>query len=267
MPEGDTLYRSAAVLAKALTGRSITRVRAELAAFVGAELEGRVFAKVEARGKHLLMHLDDGRTIASHLGMHGSWHIYRHGERWKARASDMRLVIETDVFVAVVFRTIHVRLLKPGAVERDKQISSLGPDLMTDAFDAELAVDRLAARSTTPIGVALLDQRALAGIGNVWKNEVMFQCRANPFRAVGAFTRGELRAMVDRAQADMRTTRVREERVTRHALTGPKRWVYGRAGQPCLVCGTRIATYRQGLDGRTTYYCRVCQRVGPQEDD
>jgi endonuclease-8 len=262
MPEGDTLFRIATTLGKALAAKVMTRFTSPLPALSEAGLDGRTITRVEARGKNLLIHFDDGRALHSHLRMTGSWHIYRPGERWQKPERAARVVLETADFVAVCFDAPVVELLAAGGVERHEGLRRLGPDLLASEFDAGEARRRLRERGDLAIGDALLAQSALAGIGNVYKSEVLFLCRTDPFVLVSALDDATLDGLVAKARELMAKNLEGLPRRTRAALAGPRVWVYGRGGQPCLTCGTLVRVRRQGMAGRTTYYCPRCQGTG-----
>jgi endonuclease-8 len=274
MPEGDTIYRSARTLKAALAGRTITGFRTVLAhlARVDADtpLTGRTVDDVVSRGKHILMHFSGDLILRTHMRMHGTWHLYRPGERWKQPGRDMRIVIATDAFEAVGFRVPVAEFRTAATLERDDVIQSLGPDLLDDDADLDEAVARLRALGQTPLGDALLDQRAVAGIGNVFKSEVCFAARLSPLCAVGSLDVATLRRVLEIARHQLRAN-VLDARTAAIAMWNGRRrttglahpeqalWVYGRAGQPCRKCATRIALVKQGPDARLTYYCPTCQ--------
>lgn len=261
MPEGDTIFRAAAVLEKALAGKTVTAWRSPLPGFVDAGLDGQGITRVEARGKNLLIHFADGRAIRTHLRMTGSWHLYRAGERWQRPERQAALVLEAGELVAVCFNAPVVELLRPGGAARHAELRALGPDLLKDDFDAEEAKRRLRARGDQTIGDALMVQAALAGIGNVYKSEVLFLLKTSPFTRVDALPDAAIDALVAKAQELMRQNLDGKPRTTRHALTGGRYWVYGRSGMPCHRCHALIEMRRQGLAGRSTYFCPVCQRA------
>jgi endonuclease-8 len=272
MPEGDTLFRTAAGLRPYLVGRAVTQATVrEPGAGAGAKVDrvvGSEVTAVEAMGKNLLLRFANGLELRTHLGMHGSWHRYRPGERWRRPAARARLVIEVEGSVAVCFDAPTVELFEQRAEPLHPALAALGPDLLADGFDAAEAVRRLRdpARRAIPIGEALLDQRALAGIGNVYKSEVLFIERVSPFVAGAALDDGALERVIATARrlllANAVAPRGGAERVTtggsRHA-DGPL-WVYGRTGRPCRRCGTPIRSTFQGADlPRRTYWCPRCQ--------
>jgi endonuclease VIII len=259
VPEGDTIFRAAAVLHKALAGKTVTQCTSPLAGFADAKLEGQGIVNVEAQGKNLLIHFTDGRSIRTHLRMTGSWHLYRKGERWQRPERQSRLALEAGDLVAVCFNAPVVELLRPGGAARHKQLLALGPDLLKSDFDPEEAKRRMRERGDRPIGDVVMVQAALAGIGNVYKSEVLFLLKINPFVAVDTLSDAALDSLLAKAGELMAQNLEGEKRTTRRALDGGRVWVYGRSGMPCYRCRTLIRMRRQGLAGRSTYYCPVCQ--------
>lgn len=259
MPEGDTLFRTAVTLRRALAGREVTGFRSPLSAFIDVELIGRTVTDVEARGKNLLIHFDDGRALYSHLRMTGSWHIYRPGEPWQKPERRARAVIETEAYVAICFNAPVVELLTENGVRRHHNLERLGPDLLKDPFDYNDALQRLRGRDLSPIGEAVMRQDTIAGIGNIWKSEMLFICRMDPFALVHDYKDRDLKILMEKAREYMKRNLDGNARTTRYALDGGKHWVYNRSGMPCLKCGTTIRMRRQGYDGRSTYWCTECQ--------
>ena len=267
MPEGDTIFRAAAGLRKALAGNVVTGFRSDVPAVVAraGAVVGRTVGAIDPYGKHLLMRFTaDGAAdlvLHSHMQMEGSWHVYRPGERWSRAHSRARAVIETANFVAPCFDAPTVELLTERELARHQWIRSLGPDAMAEDFDEDAALRRLRARADAPIGVALMDQRAFAGVGNVYKSEVLFIQRISPFTAVGTLTDAALRGLIAESRVQLRLNRTGAwPRTTRpRARRGQELWVYDRAGRACRACGTRVALRRQGDAGRATYYCPSCQ--------
>lgn len=255
MPEGDTIHRAARTLEKAVGGKAITK-----ATIAGEDLAGRVIDRVEARGKHLLVRFDDGRTLHTHMQMDGSWHIYRPGEKWQRPAFAARAVIETADWIAVCFDAPLVELVH-GTPDL---VRALGPDLLAESFDADAALARLREQSELPIGEAIMRQRLVAGIGNVYKSECLFLERVDPFVRTGDLGDDVLRAILGRARTLMRQNLSGRSRTTRRRLRGSRVWVYGRSGRACFECGEAIRMRRQGDAGRSTYYCPQCQRVSPR---
>jgi endonuclease-8 len=252
MPEGDTIHRAANRLAAALDGHAVVRVETPRSP-VRPPRPGTGIERVEARGKHLLIHFDGGRVLRTHMGMPGSWHLYRSGERWRKPAHQARAVIEVDGWVAVCFSAPTIEWLG-GA---DERLAHLGPDLCRDDVDLDEAARRLATipDPRTEIAVALLDQRVAAGIGNVYKSETLFACGVDPFVRVSELdpaTRDRLVTVASRLlRANLGTAR---RQTVRGGLA-----VYGRTGRPCRRCGTPIQSRRQGEQARMTYWCPTCQ--------
>jgi endonuclease VIII len=265
MPEGDTIFRTAEVLRSALLDRQVTRAMAQARPGLRrvpdlSVLVGSTVSSVEARGKHVLIGFDNGLTLRSHLRMSGSWHRYRPGERWRRPAHEASAIVETAESVAVAFNTPVVELLTDADLRRSRALLELGPDLLSRAFDADEAMRRLRDRNDEELGNALLDQRAVAGIGNVYKSEVPFLERMNPWAKVGAFEDAELEAALRTAKRLLETNTRGGARVTTGMATrGQELWVYGRAGRPCRRCGTTIRSGRQGDLARLTYWCERCQ--------
>jgi endonuclease-8 len=281
VPEGDTLFRTAATLQKAIGGRVVTRFESVLTQLtrvdVDTPLAGRTVEKVEAHGKHLLMRFSGDLTLRTHLRMNGSWHVYRPGERWQRPRFAMRIVVATDAWEAVGFDIPVAEFLTPAAERRHRDLSALGPDLLGAGFDATEAVRRLRERADRTIEVALLDQRALAGIGNVYKSEVLFACGVWPFAPVAALDDATLHRLVDTARTLLRanvapgdaaaiTTYRGLRRTTRRSDPGARLWVYGRGRKPCRNCGTPIEVRATGPDARLTYWCPQCQAIGARRD-
>jgi endonuclease-8 len=218
--------------------------------------------RVEARGKHLIVRFDDGRALLTHMQMKGSWHVYRPGERWQRAPSAARAVVETDDWVAVCFGAPLVDLLTERGLERHRRVEGLGPDVLAEGFDAREALARLRARGDREVGDALLVQRALAGIGNVYKSEALFLRGIDPFARVGDLGDDALLHLVEEARSLMRRNLGGGPRTTRRALGGARVWVYRRSGRPCYRCGTAIRRRLQGLAARSTYWCPRCQPAG-----
>lgn len=259
MPEGDTLHRTATTLRVALADRPLTEVRAAVDAVAYAGLSGLVVTDVTTHGKHLYIHFADGRSLRTHLRMTGSLHVYRPGERWQKPAWQMRYVLTNADYEVVCFAAPDVKMLRPG--EATAHAATLGPDLLAPVFDAELATRHLAALGPMPIAEALLVQQAVAGIGNVYKSEVLFIRRTSPFVPAGALGADALGALLATARKLMMANLQGGPRRTRGG-PGEPHWVYARAGRPCLVCGESILVRRQGPDARSTYFCARCQAVG-----
>jgi endonuclease-8 len=274
MPEGDTLFRAATVLRKALLGQVVTgfETSVDTARAVASDhpVEGRTITGVEARGKHLLItlalptpntqHPTPTLVLHTHLRMTGSWHLYRPGEPWRKPERYAKVVLRTTDWVAPCFSAPVVGLLTERRAARHAQLQALGPDAMTEEFDREDALARLRRHPDVEIGVALMNQRLMAGVGNVYKSEVLFVRRVCPFSRVGELADEALEELVDEAHRLMRLNEARGARRTMFGLRESERlWVYGRSGEPCRVCGETVRMRRQGMDARSTYYCPQCQ--------
>jgi endonuclease-8 len=265
MPEGDTIFRSADVLRRHLLGGEIldawSQPRPGLVRVPRLDrLVGRRVESVEARGKHLLIGFSGGLWLRTHMRMRGSWHRYRPDEPWRLPVARASAVLRTASAVAVCFDAPEVELLTAAELARHPRLSALGPDLLGATFDADSAVARLLAAPSVPLGEALLDQRSVAGIGNVVKSEVCFLERLDPWAPVGTVAPPALGAALVTARRVLQAN-VRGGRRVTTGVDRPGRslWVYGRAGRPCRRCGTLIAGRRQGEQARMTYWCPRCQ--------
>jgi endonuclease VIII len=257
VPEGDTLHRTAAGLRPYLSGKTVTSARSQGPGSVPQvdRLVGTTIAEVEAVGKNLLIRFDNGLELRTHLRMNGSWHRYRPGERWRRPAGRARLVLEVPGAVAVCFDAPVVELFERRAEALHPALGRLGPDLLADDFDAAEARRRLrsADRAGLAIGEALVDQAALAGIGNIWKSETLFAERVSPFETVAGLDDGTLDRLVATARRLLRQSAAKVPGRQRMA-------VYRRAGRPCPRCGTTVRAKAQGRElPRTTYWCPACQ--------
>jgi endonuclease VIII len=259
MPEGDTIFRTATRLRPMLAGREIQAAQAREPSFPADTLVGRAIVAVEARGKHLLMHLDDGRTIHSHLGMHGSWHWYPPGEPWQKDRRLAALVLEVPGSVCVCFSPKVLQLLSADQLRRHPHLTQLGPDLLAERVDDAEVLRRFRVHDRTSIGEAVMNQSIVAGIGNVYKSEILFLTRTNPLTTVGQLSDERVLSIAHAARQWLAKNLSGYPRRTRSALDGQRLWVYGRSGKACFVCGQRIQLQRQGDLGRTTYWCPGCQ--------
>lgn len=261
MPEGDTLARTANVLGRLLVGRPVEAARARPG---GAQLErviGRRVESVEARGKHLLISFSEGLTLHTHLGLHGSWHRYGPSETWRRAASRAAAVLEVPEAVCVCFDAPTVELIETRALVLHPGLAGLGPDIARGDFDAGAALSRLrrTGHADQPIGEALLDQRAVAGLGNVYRSELCFVERTSPFTPVAQLDDERLlRLLRLGARLVAASTRSGRRVTTAPGAAGPL-YVYGRAGRPCRRCGTLISSVTAGAQARRVYWCRGCQ--------
>ncbi len=265
MPEGDTVWRVTRRLREALAGQRLTRAELRVPALAAVDLRGRRVETVVPRGKHLMLRLSDGWTLHSHLGMDGAWRIHRPGVRWSGGpAHQIRAFLGTTDAVAVGYRLPVLELL----ATRDESdvVGHLGPDLLGPDWNPAEAVRRLLAAPGRPVGEALLDQRNLAGIGNVYASELCFLRGVTPWTPIGECAGPE--RFVALAHRLLELNRDRHGHVTTgDPRRGRAHWVYGRAHEPCRRCGTpvrRAWQVRQGAAGgeRVGYWCPSCQR-GP----
>lgn len=258
MPEGDTVYRTAHALNDALAGRVLDRCDIRVPAYATVDLTGERVEAVVSVGKHLLHRIGEF-TIHSHLKMEGSWDIYRDRARWRSPVWQARAILGVPGVLTVGFQLGELEVVPR---EREQElVGYLGPDILGVEWDAYVAVRNLGADPDRPIGIALLDQRVIAGLGNVYRNELCFLRGVLPTRAVG--TVPDLPGLVDLAQRLIVANRDRVERVTTgDTRRGRRTWVHGREHQPCLRCGTPILQGALGdteLTERQTFYCPVCQ--------
>ncbi|MEV6651594.1 DNA-formamidopyrimidine glycosylase family protein [Streptomyces sp. NPDC051219] len=259
MPEGDTVWQTARRLHAALAGHVLVLSDLRVPRFATADLTGRTVLDVTPRGKHLLTRIEGGLTLHSHLRMDGAWKIYAPGERWRGGPShQIRAILGTEHHTAVGYRLPVVELLR--TADEQHAVGHLGPDLLGPDWDAERALRNLLSDPARPLGEALLDQRNLAGIGNVYKCELCFLARASPWLPVGELPSPE--RLVTAAKRLLEFNRGRAgRRTTPGAGRSQNLYVYGRAPRPCLRCSTPVRKAEQ--DGRPTYWCPRCQS-GPQ---
>jgi endonuclease VIII len=274
MPEGDTIYRTARTLQLGLGGQVVTRFESVLPKLSrvddDATIAGRMIEKVESRGKWLLIYFSGELILLTHMLMSGSWHIYRPGEEWKRPASQMRIVIATEKLLAVGFMVPIAEFHTPETLARREGFRDLGPRLLDAEVDEVEIARRLRSRPELEVGVALMTQSLLSGIGNVYKSETCFACRVNPFRRVQSLTDAELGALISTSRKFLRSnisetsgdrivTYSGMRRTTGRANPTERLWVYRRTGEPCRKCGGRIESRKQGLDARSTFWCPACQ--------
>ena len=274
MPEGDTIFRAAANLDKALRGRTVTRFETGLAQLAAvddqAPIAGRTVESVRAEGKHLLMQFSGGLTLRTHMRMSGSWHIYQPGQRWQAPRAQMRIVIETDAYHAVAFSVPVAEFLDQRALARSPSLHRLGPDVLAPDFDPAVARRRTRERPDQPMSEVPLDQTIAAGPGNVYRCEGLFLAKIDPAKPASAVSDADLEALFAIIAKLMRANLGHEgaamvtysglRSTTGRGDRGERHWVYGRGGKPCRRCGTPIAYRKVGPDARGLYYCPSCQR-------
>ena len=261
MPEGDTVWNTARTLGRVVEGQAIERSDFRVPRLATTDLAGWTVVESASRGKHLLLRIDkEGRkplTLHSHLRMDGAWRTYAPGERWTGRPTHLiRVVLHTGAGVAVGYH-LHELAVVPTADEA-QLVGHLGPDLMGEDWDAEEAVERLRAKPERWIADALLDQRNLAGIGNLYKAETLFLRGLSPWAPVGGID--ELGPVVELAHRLLNANRGRWTQATTGSLRrGETNWVFERAGQPCRRCGERVRRWTGGDHDRITYWCPHCQ--------
>ena len=274
MPEGDTIFRAARSLHKALAGHQATSFDTAYAHLSrvddDAPIAGRMIERCEAAGKHLLIVFSGDLILRTHMRMNGSWHLYRHGERWWRGPQAMRVRIDTADWVAVAFDVPVAEFVTARQLQAAGPVAALGPDLLKPEFDRDEAVRRIVISGATPIAQALLDQRLVAGIGNIYKSEVLFLGGVHPDTPAGAVPVAALEGLLEIARSLLRQNviegtpaAIQTYRSLRRTAPGSDHddnlWVYGRKGKPCRKCGTPIESKKMGVDARTTYWCARCQ--------
>ena len=274
MPEGDAIYRAARNMHRVLAGQVVTRFETAYAHLdrvnVDTPIVGRTIERCESAGKHHLIVFSGDVILRTHMRMNGSWHLYRHGERWWRGPQAMRVRVDTAEWVAVAFQVPVAEFVTSKQLASTDPVAKLGPDLLGGEFDRDEAVRRLVASGHQPIAMSLLDQRLVAGIGNVYKSEVLFMAGVNPFTPASAVPRPALERMMDIARGllkdnviDSSSPRIQTYRSLRMINPATEHdeslWVYGRAGKPCRNCATPIEMKKMGIDARSTYWCPNCQ--------
>ncbi|MGK5497584.1 DNA-formamidopyrimidine glycosylase family protein [Streptomyces sp. URMC 125] len=262
MPEGDTVWRTARLLHDALSNSPLVRCDLRVPRLATSDLTGRTVLETAARGKHLLTRFEGGLTLHSHLRMDGAWRVHAPGERWTGGPGhQVRAVLATAGHVAVGYRLPVLELLR--TEDEEQAVGHLGPDLLGPDWDAGEALRRLLSDPGRPLAEALLDQRNLAGIGNVYAAELCFLARATPWLPVGGLPAPERLLALARRLLEVnkgRSTRITTGDVRRDRAL----WVYGRAGRPCRRCGAAVRTWAPGPSAgeRVAYWCPGCQQ-GP----
>jgi endonuclease-8 len=254
MAEGDSILRIARRMDGALAGKPVsvrTPGQRRPEGLASSSIDGLVLERVESRGKHLLLYFEDDLMLHSHLGMRGGWHVYSRGQPWRRPASQAWIALASDEAEAVNFGGSFMRIGRRGRLLREPRLVRLGPDILAEDFEPAAAIARM--RGTNPeieLGAALLGQRLVAGIGNIFKSEGCFEARVNPNRRLDSLEDAELAEVLTATRALMLEA----------VETGrqPHR-VYREAGRPCPRCGTAISSRAQGDSARTTYWCPECQ--------
>lgn len=282
MPEGDTVFRTARSMGRALVGQPITGFRSNYPLLTrfhdDTPITGQTVDRVESRGKWLLIHFSGGATLVTHMLMNGSWHLYRHGERWRKPARDMRIVLENRQYQAVAFTVPVARIYTAQALAREKRIPPPCSDVLSEDFDHVAAAVRMRICADEEIGDVLLHQQVLAGVGNVFKSEICFVEGINPFCRVASLSDEQLTALIRTAQKLVAaniledsggmivTYRGQQRRTTHNTSPQESLWVYGRSAAPCRRCGFAIRHRLQGPDARVTFWCKECQPMPDGSD-
>ena len=272
MPEGDNIKRVATVLTREIVGQSLTRLELNDLGAV-PELEGCQIESVQPHGKQMLINFESGWSLRVHLGMHGSW-LRKHVK--EARPANWTVAIAVGEVVYVCVNSYRAELIKTAVLRTHPRLARLGPDLLAEPPDIDEMVRRarVAAHAMREIADVLLDQRIAAGIGNIYKSETLFECRIHPQTRVGALTEEQLRGLYQTAARLMRMNLLTRRRTTRRFVpirdpqpsasqpqteSNQRFFVYGRAAEACLNCGTPILRFLQGDMARSTYWCPTCQ--------
>jgi len=261
VPEGDTVYLAGKRLRAALAGQRLARGELRHPRLVGHDLAGRTVLDVASVGKHLFTRFDDGRSLHSHFRMDGAWHLYRPGMAWQRPTHEARAVLATGERVAVGFALHDLELLPTDA--EDRLVGHLGPDLFDPGWSGEHAAEalrRFTARGASEVGLVLLEQRVMAGVGNLYKTEVCFLRGLSPWTPTSEVP--DPPAVIGLARDLLLRNADRPEQSTTGELgRGRQHWVFERGGKPCRRCGTRIRTAEQGdgIYARIAYWCPRCQ--------
>jgi endonuclease VIII len=274
MPEGDTIFRAARTLNRALAGQVVTQFETQLPQLSRTDddtpLAGRTVEGVNAAGKWMRIYFSGDLILLTHMLMSGSWHIYRPGERWQRGRAQMRIAIYTRDYVAVAFQVPIARFHTAASLQRDRSVQQLGPDVLARDFDEAAALQQLRTMPDLEVGVALLTQSLIAGLGNVYKSEACFASAVHPLRLIRSLTDAEVQKLLENARRLMLSnvtensgnrivTYTGMRRTTGRSNPSERLWVYKREGLPCRRCGTPIVTSKQGADARVTFWCPGCQ--------
>ncbi len=249
MPEGDTIWRTAATLRSRLEGKRVVAARPDAL----KRLAGSTVTAVDPVGKHLVIRFDSGLALHSHMRMRGSWHVYRPGERWRRPEWQLKAVLETEDAVAVCFAAPVVELIRDVA----SRVGHLGPDILADGWTAAGVVSRARSFGAMPIGELLLDQRVTAGIGNVYRCEALWRQGVNPWTPAAGLDDAALAALFEIAREAMRANL--HDGMRRRFPGYGKGAVHGRGGRPCPRCATLIRVRALGEHARLAYWCPTCQ--------
>jgi len=299
MPEGDTIARAAAALHRALAGRVVTAFATGLAPLACVDddtpIAGRTIEACRSVGKHLLITFSESPArsagnqtllergeatyssaqsgasllLRTHMRMRGSWHLYRPGERWQRPPRAARIQIDTDAWVAVAFDVPVAEFVRESDLHRHQPLAVLGPDLADAGFDRSHARARIQASAGRPIGDVILDQRVVAGIGNVLRSETLFVCGLHPETPADQLSADDVNRLLEVAakllQRNARIDASPTRNTTGRLAPGQALWVYQRTGEPCRRCGTAVVSAARGLEARRVYWCPQCQRTAGLE--
>jgi endonuclease VIII len=282
MPEGDTIFRTARNLDRALSGKPVTVFRSTYPRLTrfhdDSPITGQLVSSVEARGKWLLIHFSGGGTLATHMLMSGSWHIYRPGERWQQPRFNMRIVIENTEYIAVGFKVPVAEMHTAQSLARDRRFPVPANDVLNPDFNTAEAALRIQAHRNEEIADVLLHQEVLAGVGNEFKSEICFVTGIHPFCRISALTPDQIDSLVTASQKLLRvnvlvdsgdtmvTYAGRSRRTTHESDPAASVYVYGRHAQPCRRCAAIIRRRLQGPDARVTFWCPRCQPMPDGSD-
>ncbi|MEO8657992.1 MAG: DNA-formamidopyrimidine glycosylase family protein [Bryobacteraceae bacterium] len=276
MPEGDTIFRAARTLNRALAGHAVIRFETQLPQLARIDedepIKGRTVEKVDSNGKWLRIYFSDDLILLTHMLMSGSWHIYRPAEGWQRPRVQMRVAIYTEAFTAVAFQVPIAEFHTGATLARHRSVLNVGRDVLAPEFDAAVAISQIRSRPDLEVGEALLRQHLLAGLGNVFKSEVCFASAVNPFRTVQSLSDAELEALMANARkflmanitdgaGDQIVTYTGMRRTTGRGDPSERLWVYKRRGEPCRRCAAPIVSRKQGEGARITFWCPNCQKV------
>jgi endonuclease-8 len=284
MPEGDTIFRTARALRRALLDKPVTVFRSTYPLLTrfndDTPLAGQFVQTIESRGKWLLIHFSGGGTLATHMLMNGSWHIYRHGERWQQPHTNMRIVLENSDYIAVGFKVPVAKIMKSSDVERLLRIPPAAIDVLREEFDAAQVTQCIQAHSREEIADVLLHQEVMAGVGNEFKSEICFIAGVSPFARVAELSLETVSGLVALSRRLVKANILEDStdtvvtyggihrRTTRSFDPSLRVWVYGRDGEECRKCGSIICRRLQGPDARITFWCPRCQPTsGPLDDE
>jgi endonuclease-8 len=266
MPEGDSIFRAARTLDRALAGRTVTRFESVFPRLTRIDrrdpVRGRTLERVTPRGKHLLMWFSGELVLHTHMRMNGSWHLYRPGERWRRARHAMRLRLDTDAWIAVAFDVHDAECVAAADATTVPAIARLGPDLLAAEVDVAGIARRIVAEGDRALADVLLDQRVMAGVGNVFRSELLFVQGLHPRTAAGALDTAAAHALVRRAVRLLRVNArpgASRRNTTGRTAPGESLWVYQRTGQPCRRCGAPVQSAADAPLARRVYWCPTCQ--------